>query len=78
MYQDNKSAILLEKNGKKSSVKCMQALNIRYFLIMDQVEKGMVQIKYCPMEDMVGNYMSKGLQGVKFEKFWNIIMGREQ
>mgnify|MGYP003551489738 FL=1 len=44
-------------------------------MITDQVEKGIVNIKYCPMYDMVGNGMSTGLQGVKFEKFRNIIMG---
>jgi hypothetical protein len=31
LYQDNKSAILLEENGKKSSGKRTRALNIRYF-----------------------------------------------
>jgi hypothetical protein len=40
VYQDNKSAILLETNGKKSSGKQTHALNIRYFFITDQVEKG--------------------------------------
>jgi len=76
LYQDNRSAILLEENSKKSSGKQTRALNVRYFLIMDNVEKGNVQIKYCPMDDMVGNYMSKGLQGIKFEKFRKIIMGK--
>ena len=37
LYQDNKIAILLEKNGKKSSGKRRRALNIRYFYITDQV-----------------------------------------
>jgi hypothetical protein len=31
VYQDNKSAILLETNGKTSSGKRTRALNIRYF-----------------------------------------------
>jgi hypothetical protein len=39
IFQDNKSAILLEMNGKKSSTKCTCALNIRYFFMADQVEK---------------------------------------
>ena len=34
----------------------------------------MVQIKYCPTDDMKGNYMSKSLEGVKFDKFRNIII----
>jgi hypothetical protein len=35
LYQDNKSAILLETNGKKSSGKRTRALNIRYFFTTD-------------------------------------------
>jgi hypothetical protein len=44
LYQDNKSTILLEKNGKKSSGPHTRALNIRYFFLTDQVEKGNVMI----------------------------------
>jgi hypothetical protein len=47
VYQDNKSAILLETNGKRSSGKQTQALNIRYFFITNQVEKGNAQIEHC-------------------------------
>ena len=36
LCQDNKSAILLETNGKKSSGKRTRALNIRYFFVTDQ------------------------------------------
>jgi hypothetical protein len=75
LYQDNKSAILLETNGKKSSGKRTRALNIRYFFLMDQVEKGNVTIVYCPTNDMVGDFHTKPLQGKKFRKFQNAILG---
>lgn len=35
VYQDNQSAILLEKNGKEFSGKRMQHMNIKYFFITD-------------------------------------------
>ena len=76
VYQDNMSAILLENNGKKSSGKRTRALNIRYFMVTDQVKKGHLIIKYCPTDDMVGDFMMKSLQGMKFTKFCDIIMGR--
>ena len=76
IYQDNMSAILLEKNGKKSSSKRTRALNIRYFMVTDQVKRGHLIIKYCPTDNMVGDFMTKGLQGIKFSKFRDIIMGR--
>ena len=75
LYQDNKSAILLEENRKQSSRKRTRALNVRYFFLTDQVEKGNLSIEYKPTDDMWANYMSKPLQGYKCCKFENAIMG---
>ena len=77
LYQDNKSTILLENNGKRSSGKRTRAINIRYFFLTDQVEKGNLRIEYCPTAEMNGDYMSKPLQGNLFEKFRSRIMGHE-
>ena len=77
LYQDNKSAILLEKNGRKSSSKRTRHLNIRYFFLTDQHEKGNIDIQYCPTDDMVGDYMTKPLQGEKFVKFRDMVMGQQ-
>jgi hypothetical protein len=75
LYQDNKSAILLETNGKKSSSKRTCALNICYFFLTDQIEKGNVTIEYCPTLEMIGDYMTKPLQGKLFETFRKEIIG---
>ena len=48
LYQDNKSTILLLENGKQSAGKRSRALNIRYFFIHDQKEKGNIDVEYCP------------------------------
>ena len=74
LFQDNKSTILLEENGKKSSGKRTRHLNIRYFFLTDQVEKGNVSIQYCPTDEMIGDYMSKPLQGEKCRKFRKDIL----
>ena len=74
VFQDNKSTILLAKNGKRSSDKRTRAINIRYFLITNQEEIGNVKIEYCPTDEMIADYMSKGLQGIKFNKFRKEIM----
>ncbi len=66
LYQDNKSTILLAKNGKRSSSKRTRAINIRYFFLTDQIEKGNLTVEYCPTEGMVADYMTKPLQG----KLW--------
>jgi hypothetical protein len=75
LFQDNKSAILLEKNGKRSSSKRTRAINIRYFFITDQVEKGNLEVVYCPTGDMIADFMTKPLQGQLFLKFKKMIMG---
>ena len=75
LYQDNKSTILLETNGKRSSSKRTRAINIRYFFLTDQIEKGNLHVEYCPTTEMIGDYMSKPLQGKLFQKFKKKIMG---
>ena len=50
LYQGNMSAMLLEKNRKKSSTKNKKLINVRYYFIKDWVETGDVVIKHCLME----------------------------
>ena len=64
--QDNRSAILLAKNGKTSSGKRTWAINVHHFHITDQIKRGNMSIEYCPTDEMTSDYMSEGLQGVKF------------
>jgi hypothetical protein len=75
LLQDNKSAILLESNGKASSSKRTKHIKIRYFFITDRVSKGDLSIEWCPTDEMVGDFMTKPLQGAKFRKFRDLIMG---
>ena len=74
LYQDNKSAILLESNGRASAGKRSRHLDIRYFFLHDLKEKGLVKILYCPTDQMIGDYMTKPLHGTKFHEFRNVIM----
>ena len=59
LYQDDKSAMLLETNGCKSAGKQSHHLNIQYFYITDQKAKGHIDIKYCPTDKMIRDYMTK-------------------
>ena len=78
LHQDNKSAILLEENGKKSSGKRTRHLNIRYFFLTDQVQKKNLSVVYCPTDAMTADYFTKPLQGAKFQKFRALILGMEE
>jgi hypothetical protein len=78
LYQDNKSTMLLLNNGKKSSTQRTRALNIRYFYLTDQIEKGNLEVVYCPTDNMVADYHSKPLQGKLFDKFRQQLMGHSK
>jgi len=75
IFQDNKSSILLERNGKLSSGKRTKHINVRYFFITDRISKGEVRVEWCPTGDMVADFMTKPLQGSTFKKFRDLIMG---
>jgi hypothetical protein len=74
VYQDNKSVILLEENGRMSSGKRTRHINIRHFFITNQVAGKEVSIQYCPTGDMVSDFFTKPLQGALFRKLRSIIM----
>ena len=77
LYQDNKSTILLEQNGKRSSSKRTRAFNIRYFFLTDRIQKGNLVVEYVSTHDMVADFFTKPLQGNLFIKFKKLIMGHE-
>ena len=64
IYQDNKSAILLETNRKFSSSKRMKHIRMKYFFIKDKVDQGEVKIEGKPSKDMWIDMLSKPLQGI--------------
>ena len=75
VYQDNLSAILLEKNGKASSSKRTKHINVRYYFVTDRIKKGDMSVEWCPTEDMTGDFMTKPNQGSTFTKFRDQLMG---
>ncbi|KAG7363646.1 reverse transcriptase RNA-dependent DNA polymerase [Nitzschia inconspicua] len=74
VYQDNESAILLEKNGRRSSTKRTRHLDVRYFFVTDNVHRGKLSIEYCPTGDMIADYFTKPLQGLLFRKMLKQIL----
>jgi hypothetical protein len=75
LYQDNQSAMLLEKNGKMSSSKRTRHLDIRFFFVTDNVNQKNLRIEYCPTDSMLGDFFTKPLQGTKFITQRDEILG---
>ena len=75
LYQDNKSAMLLEQHGRASSSKRTRHINIRYYYVADRVAKGDLRVVWCPTDQMIADFLTKPLQGKAFVEFRNMLMG---
>ena len=73
MYQENKSVIILDVNGKRSVGKRILALNICHSFIKDKVKKVNAQIEYFPTNDMWRDFTTKPMQEEMFMKLRNYI-----
>ena len=74
-HQYNKSSIVFENTGKALISKRTKHINITYFFITGRVKNGEVSVVWCPTGDIIGEYMSKRLQGAMFINFRDQIMG---
>jgi hypothetical protein len=75
LYQDNRSAILLEKNGRASSSKRTKHIEIRYYYVADRIAKGDLSVVWCSTDKMIADFLTKPLQGKVFKQFRDMLMG---
>jgi hypothetical protein len=74
VYQDNQSAMLLERNGRASSGKRTRHVDIRYFFVTDRINQKQMCVEYCPTEEMIADFFTKPLQGSLFRKFRTFLL----
>ena len=73
--QDNKSAILLERNGKMSSSKRTKHIKMKYFFITDKIAQGEIQVKHVPTDEMWIDSNTKPTMGRRYRVDRSHIMG---
>lgn len=61
IYEDNQSTICLSKNPQFHGRS--KHIATRYHYIHDQVNDGVVDIRYCNTEEMLADMFTKGLSG---------------
>ena len=64
----------LQNNSKLSSGKRKRRLDIKLFYITDLISRDEVEVRYCPTNEMIGDYMSNASVKVKFQKFQDLVM----
>ncbi len=75
-FQDNQSAMRLEKNGLKSVGEKSRHIHIRYdIFITNAIKKEDITITHCPTQRMIADYFTKPLQGKLFTYMRDMIMG---
>ena len=75
LYQDNQSAIKIEKNGKRSSGQKTKHMDNRYFFIKDRLNTENIRVEYCPTGQMIADFFTKPLQGNLFRKLRDLVLG---
>ncbi|CAI5951850.1 unnamed protein product [Closterium sp. NIES-65] len=65
VFCDNQSAIrIANKNGFANRTK---HIALRYFFVKDEIEKGRLELPYCPTSELAADYLTKKLGKQKFE-----------
>ncbi|CAI7852676.1 unnamed protein product [Closterium sp. NIES-53] len=65
LFCDNQSTIhIANKNGFANRTK---HIALRYFFVKDEIEKGRLELSYCPTSEMAADYLTKKLGKQKFE-----------
>ena len=75
LFQDNKSHVLSRNNYHFSTGKGTKYINVRYFFVVDKIEKKELKVLHCPTEHMIADYKNKQTQGRLFVRPRNIIQG---
>ena len=52
-------------------------LEIKYFQVTDVIKRKEIDMKYCPTDLMLADYITKPLSGSKFHQFRKKIMNIE-
>ncbi|KAF0688883.1 hypothetical protein As57867_019513, partial [Aphanomyces stellatus] len=65
VHCDNQSAIAIAKNpGHHERTK---HISTKYHFVRDQVDKGRIQLRYCPTKLMIADILTKAIPRVQFE-----------
>ena len=64
ILEDDQSAIAMAKNPQFHGR--AKHIDIRHHFIREQVSDGIIELKYCPTQDMVADMLTKGLAQQRF------------
>ena len=66
VHEDNQATILISKAGEGRTPNSKH-FRVRFDFIKDLVKDGTIIIKHCPTEEMVADYLTKGMVGELYD-----------
>jgi hypothetical protein len=72
--EDNRSTMLLMKNGKLSSGKWTKHIDVRYFYVKDLIDQGIIKLEHCVTDDMIADFLTKPLQRKCFVRLRDVML----
>ena len=66
LYQDNRSTILMCNKGREVLSKRTRAMDVRYFAIKDNIEKGYLRVMHVGTSEMLGDFLRNRSRGASF------------
>lgn len=61
--EDNRSTMPLMKNGKLSSRKRTEHIDVRNFYVKDLIDRGIIKISHCITEEMIADFLPNHCKG---------------
>ena len=74
VYQDNKSTIMMLRNGVPTG-KHVKHIHNRYFWLHDYMDQKLFSIQYIPTTNMVADILTKPTSGPIFKRFRDVLLG---
>lgn len=73
VYQDNMSTLSLINNGKSNRERTRH-IAIRFFFLADRVASKEIELEYLSTENMLGDILTKPLEGKSFKRLRNKLL----
>jgi hypothetical protein len=74
LLQDNMSTIALLERGRPAS-SATKHISIKFFFTSDLLKRKELTIEYCPTELMLGDILTKPIQGKQFTYLRDVLLG---
>ncbi len=74
IYCDNQSALTIASQAQHAFHARMKHYTIKHHFIYDSINKQLIQVDYCPTDEMIANIFTKALLCAKFVELRDKLM----